>query len=388
MSSQDNHLYEFGPYVIDARSRILLKDGTTVRLTPKAFDTLFVLVRHASQVVEKEQLLREVWPDIFVEEGSLSHNIHGLRKALGDDSSEPRYIETIPKRGYRFVAPVKVSEAKISQPETAQIDFGSGLDEDAVVIEKHTFARVITDEVDEPEAPVEVRDAQRQPAPTWPTATTKALPSAVVTNRRKKRAIWVAVAGAALAVSAICGFVYTTRAPVIAPPVTRAKSTLVRLTNNNAMDCEPAWSPDGSRMAFWSNRDGGKEIYVMDANGSNVKRLTNNLADDVNPTWSPDGLKILYESDRDAATEMCGRHPQNTDPDLERGATASRLTPAACRVHTESDLRIVCPGGHCSFGVSVVSTRAMSSFSRPISSASAVLPAAVSVIQVRPRRPA
>ena len=304
MSSQDNHLYEFGPYVIDARSRILLKDGTTVRLTPKAFDTLFVLVRHASQVVEKEQLLREVWPDIFVEEGSLSHNIHGLRKALGDDSSEPRYIETIPKRGYRFVAPVKVSEAKISQPETAQIDFGSGLDEDAVVIEKHTFARVITDEVDEPEAPVEVRDAQGEPAPTWPTATTKALPSAVVTNRRKKRAIWVAVAAAALAVSAIGGFVYTTRAPVIAPPVTRAKSTLVRLTNNNAMDCEPAWSPDGSRMAFWSNRDGGKEIYVMDANGSNVKRLTNNLADDVNPTWSPDGFKILYESDRDGNREI------------------------------------------------------------------------------------
>ena len=109
MSSPENQLYEFGPYVMDARSRILLKDGATVRLTPKAFDTLLVLVQHASQVVEKEQLLREVWPDIFVEEGSLSHNIHGLRKVFGDDSSAPRYIETIPKRGYRFVAPVKVS---------------------------------------------------------------------------------------------------------------------------------------------------------------------------------------------------------------------------------------------------------------------------------------
>ena len=147
MSSQENQLYEFGPYVIDARSRILLKDGTTVRLTPKAFDTLFVLVQHASQVVEKEQLLREVWPDIFVEEGSLSHNIHGLRKALGDDSSEPRYIETIPKRGYRFVAPVKISQA-----DTGQIGF-SGIEDDAVVIEKHTFARVISDEFEETELP-------------------------------------------------------------------------------------------------------------------------------------------------------------------------------------------------------------------------------------------
>src|SRR5215207_10087615 len=122
MSSQENHLYEFGPYVMDPRSRILLKDGATVRLTPKAFDTLFVLVQHAPQVVAKEQLLREVWPDIFVEEGSLSHNIHGLRRALGDDSSEPRYIETIPKRGYRFVAPVKVSQAKISQVKISQAD--------------------------------------------------------------------------------------------------------------------------------------------------------------------------------------------------------------------------------------------------------------------------
>jgi DNA-binding winged helix-turn-helix (wHTH) protein len=76
MSSRENELYEFGPYAMDVRSRILLKDGATVRLTPKAFDTLLVLVRHASQVVEKEQLLREVWPGIFVDEGSLSHNTY------------------------------------------------------------------------------------------------------------------------------------------------------------------------------------------------------------------------------------------------------------------------------------------------------------------------
>ena len=152
MSSQQNQLYEFGPFVMDVRSRILLKDGATVRLTPKAFDTLFVLVQHASQVVQKEQLLKEVWPDIFVDEGSLSHNIHGLRKALGDDSSEPRYIETVPKRGYRFVAPVK-----ISQPETAQIGF-SGLADDAVVIEKHTYAR--SDEFEDTDIPREIHEAE------------------------------------------------------------------------------------------------------------------------------------------------------------------------------------------------------------------------------------
>src|ERR1051325_2819002 len=115
MSLSRNHLYEFGPFVLDARNRLLLKDGATVRLTPKAFETLLGLVRHATQGGEKEQLLKEVWSDTFVEEGVLTYNISGLRKTLGDDSAEPRYIETIPKRGYRFIAPVKVSAADTRQ---------------------------------------------------------------------------------------------------------------------------------------------------------------------------------------------------------------------------------------------------------------------------------
>src|SRR6266481_4076046 len=128
MTSPHSHLYEFGPFLLDAASRILLKDGVTVRLTPKAFETLLVLVQHGVQVVEKEQLLKEVWPDSFVEEGSLSRNIHELRKALGDDSSEPRYIETIPKRGYRFIAHVKISAAK-----TGQVGLIGATDETTVI---------------------------------------------------------------------------------------------------------------------------------------------------------------------------------------------------------------------------------------------------------------
>lgn len=300
MSPQDNQLYEFGPYVMDARSRILLKDGATVRLTPKAFDTLLVLVQHASQVVEKEQLLREVWPDIFVEEGSLSHNIHGLRKALGDDSSEPRYIETIPKRGYRFVAPVKVSQA-----DSAQIGFSS-LEGDAVVIEKHTYARVISDEFEESDLPAEIHEAElvSEPAPSLSAKERPALTTGVVTDQRRKRRIQIAVVTGVLVVAAIASFVYLKRQPVTTPPVSRAKSTLVRLTNNSAMDHRPVWSPDGSRIAFSSNRDGKNEIYLMDADGSNVKRLTNNVADDGNPVWSPDGHRLLFDSERDGNREI------------------------------------------------------------------------------------
>ena len=290
MSSRQNELYEFGPYVMDVRGRILLKDGATVRLTPKAFDTLLVLVQHASQVVEKEQLLREVWPGIFIEEGSLSHNIHGLRKVFGDDSSAPRYIETIPKRGYRFVAPVKVS-----QTDTVQSGL-SGREAETIPVEKHTFAPVISNEFEETDLPAEVED-RGLPAH-------QALPASVVTHQLKKRRIWPAVVALALVVSAIAVFVYIKRAPVTAPRVTRAKTTLVRLTTNTAMDVRPVWSPDGRRIAFSSNRDGKNKIYVMDADGSNVKRLTNNLADDVNPAWSPDGHRILFDSERDGNYEI------------------------------------------------------------------------------------
>lgn len=301
MSSRENHLYEFGPYVMDTRSRILLKDGATVRLTPKAFDTLCVLVQHASQVVEKEQLLKEVWPDIFVEEGSLSHNIHGLRKALGDDLTEPRYIETIPKRGYRFVAPVKISRA-----DTAPIGF-SGIEGDAVVIEKHTFARVITDEFERTDLPVAFLAAEPVvQQPPVPGTETNALTHGV-TEQRKRQKLGVAfVVSGVLVVCAITVivYVYMKRAPVTASPAARVRSTLVRLTNNTAMDHRPMFSRDGSRIAFSSNRDGKDEIYVMDADGSNVKRLTNNLADDVNAAWSSDGRRILFESERDGNREI------------------------------------------------------------------------------------
>src|SRR6185503_11587716 len=131
------------------------RDGVTVRLTPKAFETLLVLIQHGVQVVDKEELLKEVWPDTFVEEGSLSRNIHELRKALGDDSSQPCYIETIPKRGYRFLAPLKVSV----------LDGAGSVAGEAAVLEKHTFARVLSEEVEGSDLPVDVKPKLLPPAP-------------------------------------------------------------------------------------------------------------------------------------------------------------------------------------------------------------------------------
>lgn len=102
-----NQIFDFGPYRLDVRERLLLKDGTTVLLTPKAFEILCVLVLRAGHLVSKEELLTEVWRDSFVEESSIARNVYLLRKALGDEAEGQSYIQTVPRQGYRFVGEVK-----------------------------------------------------------------------------------------------------------------------------------------------------------------------------------------------------------------------------------------------------------------------------------------
>ena len=107
MASPVNVLYEFGPFQLDPPERLLVCDGKPVSLPPKAFDLLLILVNRSGHLVEKDELLRLVWPDSFVEEGNLAVTISLVRKALNDDRGQHKYIETVSKRGYRFVAEVK-----------------------------------------------------------------------------------------------------------------------------------------------------------------------------------------------------------------------------------------------------------------------------------------
>ena len=106
MSTHKSHFYEFGDFHLDTRERRLLHYGEPVPLPPKVYDTLLVLVENSGRTIEKEALMKAVWPDVFVEEANLTVNISALRKALGEGLSEHRYIETVPRRGYRFLAPV------------------------------------------------------------------------------------------------------------------------------------------------------------------------------------------------------------------------------------------------------------------------------------------
>jgi DNA-binding winged helix-turn-helix (wHTH) protein/tetratricopeptide (TPR) repeat protein len=130
MKNDSDCIYNFGPFTLSVEERQLLVDGKQVSLTPKAIDTLIILVQNSGRVLEKKEIMDQIWPDTFVEEATLAQNIFTLRKALGESVTGGQYIETIPKRGYRFVGPVKKSYRKISELETRG---GSGLSSIAIL---------------------------------------------------------------------------------------------------------------------------------------------------------------------------------------------------------------------------------------------------------------
>src|SRR5215475_16009734 len=106
MSLTLRHIYRFDSYVLDVDERVLMRDGRMVPLTPKVFETLLLLVKNQGSVVTKQKILETLWPDVFVEESNVTFNITMLRKALGDTTQHPVYIETVPRRGYRFKSEV------------------------------------------------------------------------------------------------------------------------------------------------------------------------------------------------------------------------------------------------------------------------------------------
>jgi DNA-binding winged helix-turn-helix (wHTH) protein/TolB-like protein/Tfp pilus assembly protein PilF len=180
MQAKRSGTYEFGRFHLDAAERLLLKDGRPVALMPKAFDTLLLLVENSGRLLDKEELIRSVWPDSFVEENSLNRSIYVLRKALGESPDQIKYIETVPKCGYRFVASV------------IQVNGEADL-----ILEKYTSAEIVTEEEEE------ITDSKNsEPDPFEREALTiNARPTVkpVSTLRRHSAAISGAIAVAALA---------------------------------------------------------------------------------------------------------------------------------------------------------------------------------------------
>jgi DNA-binding winged helix-turn-helix (wHTH) protein/tetratricopeptide (TPR) repeat protein len=131
MSLAERELYEFGPFSLDPAERLISRAGVPVALTPKVFDTLVCLVRNRGRLLTKDELLKEIWPGTFVEEVNLAVNISTLRKTFGENPQDNRYIETVPGRGYRFVAHVRAiaicrqTQANVVEGNTSEFQLGS-----------------------------------------------------------------------------------------------------------------------------------------------------------------------------------------------------------------------------------------------------------------------
>jgi Tol biopolymer transport system component/DNA-binding winged helix-turn-helix (wHTH) protein len=231
---------------------MLLRDGAYIPLTPKDYETLAVLIENNGRIVDKEELLRQVWPDTFIEEATLAKTVSILRKVLGDEGGHS-YIDTVPKRGYRFAVEVKVTEPP------------------AV-----------------PEHPLIPLSLPSDPAPAPPTP--MAAPSAAP---RKGRWLWML-----LALSAVAMAVWIDR---VDPQWRRSRGGAVPmkaapLTSFPGRQNQVAFSPDGNQIAFvWDGPQGGaSHIYVKMIGSEALLQLTHGEGSDSRPAWSPDGREIAF----------------------------------------------------------------------------------------------
>jgi DNA-binding winged helix-turn-helix (wHTH) protein/TolB-like protein/Flp pilus assembly protein TadD len=168
MAEQKSRFYEFGRFRLDARERVLLRDRDLVPLTPKVFEILLALVEQSGHVVEKDDLMKRVWPDTFVEEGNLTQNVSLLRKALGETSGGVQFIETISRRGYRFVATVREAPENGTNYAVITSDFekrDNGYEFDVLAVEPSVEASQSVIDSNEPVGDAVQNGASEKKAP-------------------------------------------------------------------------------------------------------------------------------------------------------------------------------------------------------------------------------
>ncbi len=257
-------IYEFGKFVLDPQERVLSLEGKPIHLTDKVFETLLLLVQQNGRLLTKDEMMASIWDESFVEESNLAKNISRLRKILNTDGGQ--LIETLPRRGYRFLANVNEINGETS-------------------LLVHRQLRVKVSKT--------IENGKEPKALNYP-----ALLDSPVKKPRLK-ITWI-IGG--FTVLLLTGIFFIYNFPISNKPAKSDGPT--NLTNNLEDDDLPAWSPDGSKVAFTSNRDGMGEIYVMSSDGSGVTRLTFTSAREGAATWSPDGKKIAFDSERDGNTEI------------------------------------------------------------------------------------
>jgi Tol biopolymer transport system component/DNA-binding winged helix-turn-helix (wHTH) protein len=306
--------FNFGNFTLDVEKRLLLRDGEPVPLTPKAFETLALLVRRSGRVVSKDELLGEIWPEAFVEESTIAQNVFTLRKALGQTHTGNQFIETVPKHGYRFVADVKavdgatnagpetvrpgaaheitageeISDAGISEPGTSNAELG-----DAETVAAATGGARANGNKESDFAPVNVAaDA----ASNLPTAGGRDLHPAKRPTPFNFRTKLLAPLLLLLAVAVAAGLFRFTQREEAASDFA-APSPLTRTTQltNTGQVLRAAVSPDGKYVAYIQSARGQESLWVRQVEvAGGLEIVPPSLSHFVGITFSPDSNSIFY----------------------------------------------------------------------------------------------
>lgn len=324
--------FNFGNFTLDLERRLLLRDGEPVPLTPKAFDTLALLVRRRGRVVGKDELLEEIWADAFVEESTIAQNVFTLRKALGQNRTENQFIETVPKHGYRFIADVKaidgateagpeisqqhaahhlddsekISDAEMVDAETGDEEIGNAAISTAEIGNAETFEAASTDaradENDEPD--FATVNAAPVAASNLPMASRPELHSATQRARFNFRPKVLAPIILLLAVAIASGLFLFTRtnkaAPDFAAPSPHTRTTQI---TNNGQVMRAAISPEGKYVAYIQRERGQESLWLRQvAIAGGIEIVPASGSHFIGITFSPDSNSIFYvKYDKDSA---------------------------------------------------------------------------------------
>lgn len=350
MSQFFRQFYDFGPFALDVAERVLMRAGEPVHLTPKEFDTLLALVRGAGRVMSKEELLKEIWPDTFVGEATLAQNVFTLRRALGESEEGRPFIETVPRRGYRFA--VKVAERREEHVPTSNAEradahaFAAARtdaprrigDENPTLIRPQAPADITPDHdeaapadapVDPDRAPSERADAASSPQPT-PTGAGTAEPSNGRANAaalssthapdpppphaRDGHPVRAAVLIALAVFTAVSALVYVVHYLSVRPDVERARTPardfqsmkVTRLPVTGSV-AEAVISPDGKYLAYVATEIGrqGAGVWVRQVGAaSNTQQLVAPAEATFygSLVFSPDSQHVYYGAAHDGDT--------------------------------------------------------------------------------------
>lgn len=310
MGKQEIRYYEFGQFRIDLRKRLLLRRGEPVRLTLKVFQLLVALVERSGEVLDKADLMERVWPDTVVEEANLKNGISTLRKALGEERGVENYIQTLPKRGYRFTAPV------IALPDQDEV----------YLVEKQTTAEIVVDEievecqtitgkgllpVETPPQNVLVADSKRlSPEPAGEPLLLIPAQSASDRqphtrsfmgrlSRNQKAAALVVLLMAALAVA--IGLNRWSSAGQTTAAYAFDKMKMVRLNNpGHTVVCS---SPDGKYLAYLARKEETQSLWIKQSATESTIQLVPQVRGYFTASFTPDGNYVYYACPDEASPE-------------------------------------------------------------------------------------